>query len=135
MRLFFDANVLFSAAYSPEGRAADVIRGAHPHLTVLLTSPYAVLEVQKNMVAKYPAGIQNLNVWLRLFQLVQPMHHDPCPIELPAKDQPIFMAALHGRATHLITGDLKHFGKWMNKPGQTQGILIQTIAHFLDVLH
>ena len=32
-----------------------------------------------------------------------------CPIILPAKDQPVILAAIQARATHLITGDLHHF--------------------------
>ncbi len=33
-----------------------------------------------------------------------------------AKDEPIFLAALLAQATHLLTGDLKHFGHYF---GQT----------------
>ena len=34
-------------------------------------------------------------------------------------------------ATHLLTGDLKEFGPFMNRPEETFGILIQTVANFL----
>ncbi|MEJ2327607.1 MAG: hypothetical protein P8Y27_17680 [Chromatiaceae bacterium] len=54
-----------------------------------------------------------------------------CPLPLSAKDRPIFEAALAGGATHLLTGDLKNFGPFMNEPGQTKGIVIQTVAEFL----
>jgi hypothetical protein len=32
---------------------------------------------------------------------------------------------------NLLTGDLKDFGPFMNEPGQTKGIVIQTVAEFL----
>jgi len=34
-------------------------------------------------------------------------------------------------ATHLLTGDLRHFGAFMNAPERTGGIAIQTVAAFL----
>jgi hypothetical protein len=30
-----------------------------------------------------------------------------------------------------LTGDLRDFGPFMNNPGQTRGIVIQTVAEFL----
>jgi len=62
----------------------------------------------------------------------QPTH--PYPKGLAAKDQPIFQAALASKATHLLTGDLKDFGAFMNKPDETFGILVQTVAEFLGSL-
>jgi hypothetical protein len=47
----------------------------------------------------------------------------PCPIDLPEKDRPVFMAALAGKADYLITGDRSHFGKYYGKT--IQGIKIQ----------
>ena len=61
--------------------------------------------------------------------------HDPslaCPPGLREKDQPIFSAARSSRATHLLTGDLRDLGKLMNKPDESFGILVQTVAQFLD---
>lgn len=50
------------------------------------------------------------------------------------KDQPIFLAGRAAKATHLLTGDLKHFGPAMNKPHLSDGIVIQTVAEFLSSL-
>ncbi len=52
-------------------------------------------------------------------------------IALPEKDQPIFFAARSARATHLLTGDKRHFGGHMNRPRDTAGIVIQTVTEFL----
>jgi hypothetical protein len=37
-------------------------------------------------------------------------------VELPDKDWPILLAALRAGATHLVTGDVTHFGRYF---GQT----------------
>jgi hypothetical protein len=58
----------------------------------------------------------------------------PFPAGLAEKDRPIFQAALGCGASHLLTGDLKDFGPWMNRPEATSGILIQTVAQFLESL-
>lgn len=39
--------------------------------------------------------------------------------------------ALASQATHLLTGDVRHFGLFMNKSEQTQGIVIQTMNDLL----
>ena len=53
-----------------------------------------------------------------------------CPLELLVKDAPIFESALRVTATHLLTGDLKDFGPFMNERSKTGGILIQTVGDF-----
>ena len=41
-------------------------------------------------------------------------------------------AALRANATHLLPGDLKDFGVFMNKRKKTRGVLIQSVGSFLD---
>jgi hypothetical protein len=38
------------------------------------------------------------------------------------------------RATHFLTGDLHHFGPFMNRPDATCSIIVQTVAEFLAAL-
>lgn len=59
---------------------------------------------------------------------------DRCALALPEKDQPLFNAAQQSCATHLLTGDIRHFGPFMNDPGRTCGIVIQRVAEFLNGL-
>lgn len=134
MSLFLDANVIFSAAYHPEGKSAAFIKTVQSLNLVLMSSDYAVAEAKKNMTVKHPAGLLHLDTLVKTLKMVSNVHWEYCSIDLPPKDQPIFMAAIAGHATHLITGDLQHFGKWMNKPKQTQGVRIQTINDFLKAL-
>jgi uncharacterized protein len=39
----------------------------------------------------------------------------PRGLPLPEKDVPILRAAIEARATHLLTGDLRHFGPYVGK--------------------
>jgi hypothetical protein len=55
-------------------------------------------------------------------------------LDLPAKDQPIWSAALAAGATHLLTGDLRDFGRHMNRPETSGGICIQTVGDYLASL-
>jgi hypothetical protein len=57
-----------------------------------------------------------------------------CPASLAEKDRPIDRAPHACKADVLITGDLRDFGPFMNQPQRTGGLLIQTVASFLDGL-
>ena len=131
MRLFLDANVLFTAAHNPSGKAALVIEfGKQGHWT-LATSRYASEEARRNLERKFPRSLNHLNSLLRGIQLVEHRPALPFPAALAEKDRPIFQAAAACGATHLLTGDLKDFGPFMNQPEETFGVVVQTVAEFL----
>ena len=131
MRLFLDANVLFTAAHNPRGKAALTIElGKKGHRT-LATSLYASEEARRNLERKFPRALEDLNSLLRGIQLVEHRPQLRFPTSLAEKDRPIFQAALTCGATHLLTGDLRDFGPFMNRPEETFGIVIQTVADFL----
>jgi hypothetical protein len=51
--------------------------------------------------------------------------------ELPESDRPILLAAIGARATHLLTGDVKDFGRYY---GQTlEGVLILPPAMYVQM--
>lgn len=128
MKIFVDANVLFTAAYSPQGKAATLLESDS---LSFVTSDYAAQESRRNILAKRPTSIDSLENILRKIELVPSVQSGVCPITLPPKDQPIFLSALMAGATHLLTGDLKDFGLHMNQPEKSAGIVIQTVADFL----
>jgi len=134
-RLFLDANVLFTAAHNPRGKAAFLFDAASLGHLRLLSSVYAVEEARRNIAAKYPQCGERLEVLLREITLApQPAAPQLPTIALPEKDLPVFLAASAAGATHLLTGDLKHFGQHMNRPLETKGLMIQTVADFLNGL-
>lgn len=133
-RLFLDANVLFTAAHHTGGKAAFLITlGAEGYWEVI-TSGLAVEEARRNLERKYPHCLPDFEILLSSIKQVPSGAGDRCPTALPDKDKPIMEAAMHAQATHLLTGDLKDFGPYMNRPDDCAGIMIQTVAHFLDSL-
>jgi len=134
MRLFLDANILFTAAHNPNGKSALVIElGAQGHWK-LFSSPYAMEEARRNLERKFPHTLDTLDSLQHGIRLVKHLEGLNSPEGLAQKDQPIFQAALASKATHLLTGDLKDFGPFMNQPDKTCGICIQTVAAFLGQL-
>lgn len=132
VRLFLDANVLFTAAHNPDGKAALVIDLARRGHWEAMTSAFALEEARRNLERKYPDRLEDLDRLLDALSVVAASGRGPCPLALPEKDQPIFAAALKSGATHLLTGDMRHFGRFMDDPGRTEGIVIQPVAGFLD---
>ena len=134
MRLFLDANVLFTAAHNPDGKAAFIISLTGKATWDICTSAFAVEEAGRNLAAKYPGAEKKLAALLKSIIVVQEQFNAPFPEKLADKDRPIFCAAYACRATHILTGDIIHVGPFMNKPEKTSGITILTPAQFLRSL-
>ena len=131
IRVFLDANVLFTASHNPNGKASLLIEMSAKQRWILLSSEYAVQEARRNLSRKFPHGLAGLEKLLGTIRIVAPPPGQVCPVRLPAKDQPIFLAAMAGQASHLLTGDWKDFGASMDNPQATCGIIVQTVAAFL----
>lgn len=133
-RLFLDANVLFTAAHNPGGKAAFQFDQLRVKRWKLVSSRFAIEEARRNIAAKFPECLERLARLLDVVtEVAQPAPRET-PIDLPEKDQPIFLAAQAAGVTHLLTGDLRHFGPYMNQPELTRGVVIQTVADYLDGL-
>jgi uncharacterized protein len=123
-RLFLDANVLFSAAYRP---SAGLLHFWNLKNVVLCSSQY-VEEARINLSDDAQRGrLARLARKIQLFDTTA--HQLPAGISLPEKDRPILLAAMDARTTHLITGDLRHFGPYFGK--KIEGILIVTPSQYL----
>ena len=119
MRIFLDANILFSGAQSGSRMRAflDVLfRQAE-----CITNAYAVEEARRNLELKSPAAIPNLDALLRKCELVPALAVE-LPVDLKAKDAPILSGAIVGQATHLLTGDERDFGHLFGK--EVQGVKV-----------
>lgn len=134
MRLFFDANTLFTAAHNPKGKAALVVQLGAEGQWGLYTSNYAIEEARRNLEAKFPAALSEFGRVESTFQTGPESRSHQCPESLSVKDCPIYLAAHGCRATHLLTGDIRDFGPFMNQPLVTEGLVIQTVAQFLESL-
>ncbi len=131
-RPFLDAHVLFTAAHNPAGNASLVFDLFARGYWAIVTSGQTVEEARHNLRLKYPACLPRLEMLLQSALVVSAATGMSCTLDLPPKDVPIFLAALHSRASHLLTGDLRHFGRFMNNPAQTGGMTICTVATFLE---
>ncbi len=132
MRLFLDANVLFTAAHNPNGKAALIIElGGQGHW-MLATSTYAAEEARRNLERKFPDALEDLVALLEVIQLAEHRPELWFPAGLARKDRPIFQSAVAWNATHLLTGDIRDFGRFMDRPETTSGIVVQTVAAFLE---
>ncbi len=133
-RLFLDANVLFTAAHNPQGKAAMICELGRAGMWQLATSPYALEEARRNLSRKYPNCLDRLEGLADSLRLFTEPGDTPCPPPLPDKDCPIYRAALACKAHVLLTGDIRDFGFLMNAPDKAGRLLVQTVADFLDSL-
>lgn len=134
MRLFLDANVLFTAAHNADGKAALVIELGRAGIWQIATSAYAVEEARRNIALKFPDRQERLETLLQTLRIVPEAPGGVCPTGLPAKDCPIYLAARGCKADVLLTGDIRDFGFLMNNRKKAGGVLIQTVGDFLEGL-
>ena len=136
MRLFFDANVVFSAAHQEQGRAQAIAALARGGRCTLLVSAHALEEARRNLALKSAGHEPRLE---RLLASVSLVPEAPAALVawagaqgLPPKDAPILAAAVHARADFLVTGDSRDFGHLF---GLTlRGVKVATPAQALAAL-
>lgn len=116
-RLFLDANVLFSASYSPNAHYRKLWESTGVEL---VTTAYAIAETQRNL--SDPLMLSRLSELLKRVKSIPAGEVHPLSIDLPDKDRPILLAAIGGKCTHLLTQDLRHFGKHFGST--VDGVLI-----------
>jgi predicted nucleic acid-binding protein len=133
-RLFLDANVLFTAAHNPQGKAALIMELGQAGLWQAVSSAYALEEARRNIARKYPDRLECLQALTQGLRLAPAALERDCPHGLPEKDCPIYRAALACKADVLLTGDIRDFGFLMNDREKSDGLLIQTVADFLAAL-
>lgn len=78
------------------------------------TNDYAVEEARRNLKLKFPAQVRQLDSILKKCELVLALVVE-LDVELKSKDVPILADAIAAKATHLLTGDEKDFGKFFGK--------------------
>ncbi len=124
--VFLDANVLFSAAYLPD---SGLMRLWRLDEAELVSSDYALQEARRNLEpGTARVRLDDLAASLRV---VPGAADRPLPevIELAEKDRPILVAAIGAGATHLLTGDVTHFGRYY---GHTiEGVQIMQPAAYM----
>jgi predicted nucleic acid-binding protein len=113
MRVFLDANILFSAAKSDGAihRLLILLQGAGPKLCA---DAYVIEEARRNLAVKAPHRLDRLEPLLSRTDIASLHPASPAPDThpaLPEKDRPVLASAIQMRCHALLTGDRTHFGK------------------------
>jgi hypothetical protein len=109
LRLFLDANVLFGAPYSPEGRSAALFSLAGEGLCSLASSRHAIEEAARNLALKAPDTMPEFERLLALLEVAP-----EAALKLAAWQRPGPQPTMHrsgGRrfpADLMVTGDRTH---------------------------
>jgi uncharacterized protein len=137
MRVFLDANVLFSACLRTRNRQYAFFELAGAGRCTLLTSTYALEEARRNLARKAPQAEDKPPALTSLLQQTadSPAEETLLWAEaqgLPAKDAPILATAVGARADLLVTGDRHHFGPLFGRV--LRGVRVLSLAEGLAVV-
>jgi uncharacterized protein len=115
MRIFLDANILFSAAKSNSAvrQLLELLRDGRHNLCA---DDYVVAEARRNLELKAPdSSLEDLlaQVDVAAFEATE-LPSDVAAL-LPEKDWPVLAAAMRLRCEALVTGDRTHFGALYGK--------------------
>ena len=113
MKVFLDANILFSAS-NPQWLTRHLLGALEQSGAALTSSEYVWDEAERNVRSHFPEYLEELGKLRSRLEWIQ----DPILAEglleiLPQKDRPVLAAAIRGKCSHLVTGDYKHFGDLM----------------------
>ena len=117
MRVFLDANILFSAART-DGTVRRILGLLSEAGHQCCVNAYVAGEARRNIAVKSPDHVQALE---KLLAGMVPVEFSPgVPARedlqlLPEKDRPVLDAAMRGRCDVLLTGDRAHFGRWFGR--------------------
>jgi uncharacterized protein len=114
VRIFLDANILFSAALSA-GAMRRLIRDLQAAGHALVADGFVWEEARRNLMLKNSAAVAELHVLVSLLELHTGLAgrmdvSDPEVPGLPEKDRPVVSAAAGLGCTALITVDRRYFG-------------------------
>jgi predicted nucleic acid-binding protein len=134
VRLFLDANILFSAA-----RSAGAVRQL---LDILLrekhecwADTYVLEEARRNLAAKAPNGLTYLDTLLGPIGIAGTQSQrvsSTALLSLLEKDRPVLAAAIQLKCNSLVTGDRRPFGRLY---GQTiEGVTIHSPRSLVEAI-
>ena len=130
MKVFLDANILFSAS-DPKSATRQLLdrvltRGQ------AVTSPHAWEEAKRNLERKRPHLSRGLAALRRRITMTHSFRL-PADAALPEKDKPILAGAVGHGCTHLWTSDSLHFGSLYGKT--VGGVKVVSSVMLADALH
>ena len=112
MRIFLDANILFSAAKS-DGAVRRLLELLMKARHECCADGFVLEEARRNLAAKAPDGLVMLDSLLARMEVAgaQPFNAAlDAALPLPDKDRPVLATAIRLGCAALVTGDRTHFG-------------------------
>jgi predicted nucleic acid-binding protein len=137
MRIFADANVLFSASRSA-GAIRTLLQMLQSEWHALAADAYVVAEARRNLQSKASADaltfLEDLLGQIEVRQVIyaEVAHEQSLVGWLPGKDRPVLLAAMAMRCDVLLTGDRTHFGAGYGKT--FAGVTVYAPAQLARVL-
>src|SRR5258706_449714 len=134
MRIFLDANVLFSASKF-NGAVRLLVRRLLDAGHECLADEYVVIEARRNLEAKGPEALAVLDALLAQIRVAAPRAPGGAAKDtdwLPQKDQPVLYAAMRLKCQALVAGDRTHFGQGYGKA--YGGVTIHSPRSLADAL-
>lgn len=113
MRIFLDANILFSA-----GKSAGAIRRLVEEIQACghecIADEHVIAEARRNLEQKFPSALPDFESRLRAISRLASPPSSSTPslaLLLPEKDRPVLASAIQHQCQALLTGDKTHFGR------------------------
>jgi predicted nucleic acid-binding protein len=136
VRVFLDANVLFSAAYRETGSVRAFFALAATGACHLVSSGHAIEEARRNIAARYPRRLTDLEGLVGTLEITPEPRTSTlewaASMGLPPKDAPILAAAVDSRCHVLATGDGTGFGRLLGR--RLKGTVVMLPAEAIGLL-
>jgi hypothetical protein len=129
VRIFLDANILFSAA-NRSSATRKLFNAAAEHAE-LVTNPHAWEEARRNLSCKKTEHLSGMNDLKKHLEISSAFGRIG-QTDLPHYDIPILAGAVGAACSHIWTSDKKHFGKWYGK--QVHGVVVVSSILLADIV-
>lgn len=130
MRIFLDANILFSASL-PTSATRQLFEGAFLLCDELVTNSHAIHEVRHNLLLKRPELLSEFELLIKKVSITNAFLVIS-EVKLPLQDIPILAGAAGSQCQYLWTGDKRHFGDTFGKT--FHGVTIISGIQLADIL-
>ena len=113
MRIFLDANILFSAVKSV-GAMRRLVEDIQVCGHECVADEYVIAEARRNLEQKFPFILHEFeNLLHGISRLASPpsLSTPSLAMLLPEKDRPVLASAIQHRCQAFLTGDKTHFGR------------------------